>query len=156
MRSIKASTSLLLLCALAPAVPLGSALAPAPARADSTQESIFEDDSYLLYASTRTVNHTLATLRSLGVERVRVIVEWSTLAPHPKSRRQPRRFNAANPDAYPAGVWYPYDRLDVLAARHGIGVDFDISAPGPLWAMAHGAPTTRAADHWEYAREPKN
>jgi hypothetical protein len=27
-------------------------------------------------------------------------------------------------------------------------VDFDISAPGPLWAMARHAPSARYADHW--------
>lgn len=141
---------LIVLLLVAPSSVLGlGALAPAAAHAGQTQESIFEDENLLIYSNVRTVDRTLATLRSLGVERVRVIVNWAAIAPRPKSRTRPSNFDATNPDDYPAGVWYPYDRLDVLAARHGMSVYFDISAPGPLWAMASGSPTTRAANHWE-------
>jgi len=133
------------LCALVLAL---SALAPAVAVADHTQQSIFQDDKYLLYAPSLRVNHTLALLKDLGVDRVRVNVNWSTIAPDPLSTTSPAGFDAVNPASYPAANWAPYDRLVEYAAAYGIGVDFNLTAPGPLWAMAPGAPTARAADHW--------
>jgi hypothetical protein len=126
---------------------LVAALAPS-ARADTTQESTFQDDAYLIDSGAATVNHTLAQLASLGVSRVRVNVKWSTVAPDPMSRRAPAKFNPLDPADYPAANWVPYDRLVVYAAAYGIGVDFNLTAPGPLWAMRRGAPTKRAADHW--------
>jgi hypothetical protein len=120
---------------------------PAAARAGQTQESIFQDDDHLLYTSTRTVNHTLSTLHSLGVQRVRVTVKWSVIAPGARSRRRPAHFSAVDPAAYGA-AWAPYDRIARLAPRHGISVEFDLTGPGPLWAMQRGAPDRKSADHW--------
>jgi hypothetical protein len=119
-----------------------------PAPADQTQESIFQDDAYLIYSPARTVNRTLSTLHALGVDRIRVNVEWFTIAPRPQSRTRPAGFDATIPADYPAGSWVPYDRLVELAAAHGIGVEFNITSPGPLWAMRHDTPTARAANHW--------
>ena len=123
-------------------------LAPSLAVANGTQESVFQDDAYLIYHSAASVNRTLATLQSLGVQRVRVTLKWSTVAPSPQSRTRPARFNAVDPGAYPRGAWSPYDRVVELAARHHIGVEFNVTAPGPLWAMRHDSPNARAADHW--------
>jgi hypothetical protein len=135
----------LALCAIVVAL---SGLAPAVAAADHTQQSIFQDDQYLLYSPSLRVNHTLALLKDLGVDRVRVNVDWSTIAPDPLSATAPAGFNPVNPASYPAVDWAPYDRLVEYAAAYGIGVDFNLTAPGPLWAMTPGAPITRAADHW--------
>jgi hypothetical protein len=107
-------------------------------------ESLLQDDDHLLYAPTATVAHTLAVLKRLGVERVRVTILWRAIAP----ASPPAGFDAADPAAYPATSWFPYDRLVELAQAQGIGVDFDLTAPGPLWAMARGAPRRRFADHW--------
>jgi len=136
---------------LAAAITLASltcALAPVAARADATQESTFQDDQYLLYSSSSKVNHTLALLSRLGVTRVRVNVNWSTIAPDPLSLAPPAGFNGILPADYPAADWAPYDRLVGYAKAYGIGVDFNITAPGPLWAMKPHPPTARAATHW--------
>ncbi len=125
-----------------------AALAPSLATASTTQLSVFQDDAYLIYHSSAAVDRTLARLQSLGVQEVRVTLKWSTVAPSPTSRQRPRRFDALNPAAYPRGAWGPYDRVVKLAARHHIGVEFNLTPPGPLWAMRHDSPTTRAADHW--------
>jgi hypothetical protein len=111
--------------------------------------SMFQDDRFLLYSSTPTVVRTLDTLRELGVDRLRVTVLWSALAPAADSRIAPAGFDAANPVAYPSGAWAPYDRLLLLARARGLGVDFDLTAPGPLWAMRPGAPIAREANHFE-------
>src|SRR5437763_1645828 len=46
---------------------------------------------------------TLALMRRLGVDRVKVFIPWNTIAPNPLSRARPR-LNAANPGAYPASA----------------------------------------------------
>jgi hypothetical protein len=125
-----------------------AALAPTAARASQTQESTFQDDDHLIYASTARVNHTLDVLQSLGVDRLRVTIKWSLIAPSASSRTRPSHFNATNPAEYPAANWAPYDRIVRLALAHGIGLNFNITAPGPLWAMRHDAPTVRSADHF--------
>lgn len=117
-------------------------------------QSMFEDEQLLVYqpmtpAGDAAVAGTLAKLRSLGVDDVRVVLDWYYLAPDNNSRTPPSGFNAANPAAYPASSWAPYDRLVRLANRYGIVLDFDVSGPGPLWAMAPGAPNAKTAIHYE-------
>ena len=111
-------------------------------------ESELQDDQYLLARNPSTVGHTLDVLRSLGVDRVRVTVRWFDLAPENFSRSVPSGFRATDPAAYPTGVWAPFDQLVTQARARGIGVNFNVSAPGPLWAMAPGAPDLKAATHW--------
>jgi hypothetical protein len=133
----------------ATALVLALALAPAPAAlADHTQVSILQDDQHLLYDSADTAEFTMFVLKLLGVQEVRVTVEWQYLAPRPSSRRAPRRFNAANPAAYPASAWARYDRVVKLAKLFGIGVLFNLTGPGPLWATGSHPVSARAAYHW--------
>ena len=136
--------------ALAVVVPLRSAGSrPAP----RVLESIFQDDDHLLYSPTATVSRTLDTLKALGVDRLRVTILWRAIAPSADATRPPAGFDGAEPNAYPSASWVPYDRLVRLAYARGIGVDFDLTAPGPLWAMARGAPGARYADHWAPSAE---
>lgn len=117
-------------------------------------ESLFQDDDHLIYASTATVSQTLDTLASLGVQRIRATVLWRDIAPDPTSARAPAGFDPTNPADYPAASWMPYDRLVELAAARGIGVDFNVGAPGPRWGMGTGAPNARFATHW-YPSAPR-
>jgi hypothetical protein len=99
---------------------------------------MFQDDQRLVYpplsaAGNATVKRTLSTLRSLGVQEIRVMLSWAVVAPDPKSATPPR-FDAFNPGAYPAGAWLPYDRLDLFARRYGIAVELDAGPPAPVWA----------------------
>lgn len=116
------------------------------ARADHTQLSIFQDDQHLVLSPTPTVRYTLFVLKLLGVNVIRTNVEWAYVAPDPLSRSAPRGFDAADPAQYPG--WGPYDRLVRLAGQYGIGVQLNLTAPGPLWAMGSHPPNARAADHW--------
>jgi hypothetical protein len=120
---------LLLLVLLAAA---GLPAAPATA-APAPRESTFQDDSLLVYNSPAGVTRTLNTLHGLGVNRVRVSVFWSLVAPAPKSRTRPG-FDAGDPSAYPAGAWDRYDRIVTFAAADGIAVNFNVTDPAPLWA----------------------
>jgi hypothetical protein len=112
-------------------------------------ESMFQDDQYTLYqSSAATVKRTLSTLKALGVDTVRAQVLWADLAPDSGSPTRPPGFNASDPAAYPASSWAPYDRLVRLARAQGLGVNFDLTAPGPLWAMRRPATYKPAASQF--------
>ncbi|HWF55270.1 MAG TPA: hypothetical protein VG223_11605 [Solirubrobacteraceae bacterium] len=107
-------------------------------------ESMFQDDQMLVdNPSTPSVIQTLDTLKALGVDRLRVTVQWKQVAPNANVRLMPRGFNGADPADYPqtaASGWAAYDRIDLLAAEKGIAVDFDVSDPAPLWATTNYPP----------------
>jgi hypothetical protein len=108
---------------------------PSAARASSTQESMFQDDPMLVYGSDQQVNTTLDTLRSFGVDRIRVGVYWRIIAP---ANDQPQRPNLdlTNPASYPAELWAPYDRVVRGALARGIGVNLNLTSPIPRWAAS--------------------
>jgi hypothetical protein len=106
---------------------------PATARASEQQETTFQDDDMLVFASEQTQANTLDTIKALGGDRLRVSVYWRTIAPDPKSKTKPN-FDAGDPGAYPADNWARYDRLLRLAQARGLAVNFDLTGPAPLWA----------------------
>jgi hypothetical protein len=122
--------------------------APSGATPPRAIESMFQDDDHLIYGSTPTVTRTLDTLAELGVARIRATVLWRAIAPDPRAATPPTGFDPADPADYAASSWAPYDRLVELAAARRIGVDFNVGAPGPLWAMGRPAPGKKYADHW--------
>jgi hypothetical protein len=117
---------------LAMIVALALAL-PGAALASHSQTMTLQDDQQLIYASPSNVATTLSTLRAMGVDRVRVSVVWSLLAPKPSANKKPK-FDATNPNAYPGGAWARYDVLDTLAHQDGLQVYFQPTAPAPNWA----------------------
>jgi hypothetical protein len=113
-------------------------------------ESMFQDDAKLLDASTAVVQRTLTTLKALGVDRLRITVEWAQVAPTVR----PTGFDPSDPADYPQSEpltspsWARFDRIDLLAAAKGLAVDFDVSGPAPLWATQPGVePGTTAGDN---------
>jgi hypothetical protein len=124
----------------------GSPASPVPAPARGTPlVSIFETGQLF----TDPVG-TLKVLRRLGVDTVRVDVAWNSLAPGATSPVRPRDFRAADPAAYPAAGWTPYDAIVRAARPLRIGVDFTLGPPPPRWAATPGAPTriSSYADVW--------
>ncbi len=99
-------------------------------------ETIFEAQQQL----TVDPGPTLDLLQRLGVDDVKVFMPWGPLTPDPLSRTRPKGFDAASPAAYPVAGWAPYDAIVRAAAQRGIGVDFALEAPAPLWATAAGVP----------------
>jgi hypothetical protein len=81
---------------------------------------------------------TLEQLRRLGVQYVRVLVQWRLVAPSPSSARPPANFNPDLASAYRRGNWATYDAIDRDARAEGIGVLFDIDGPAPSWATGPG------------------
>jgi hypothetical protein len=123
--------------------------APGAALASSRQEMILQDDAQLIYAAPSHVSETLRNLKAIGVDRVRVSVVWSLLAPQPDSSKRPK-FNATNPAAYPAGVWFRYDFLVRVAEQVGIKIYFQPTAPAPTWAT----PPRRLAQGYRFSHDP--
>ena len=105
----------------------------AGAGAARNQDSTFQDDNLLLFNSDAGTARTLDTLKGLGVDRVRASVFWRNLAPANESVTKPP-FDAADPAAYPAASWVPYDRLVREAQARGIAVYFNPTSPAPNWA----------------------
>jgi hypothetical protein len=103
------------------------------AHASATQESTFMDDNHLIYNSSAGVASTLDTLKSLGVDRVKVSVFWVSIAPSASQTKKPD-FDAADPAAYDPAAWAPYDRLVRMASERGLGVYFSVTSPAPFWA----------------------
>jgi hypothetical protein len=124
---------------------------PTPARASATQQSILMDDDQLIYASPAHVGHTLAEVASLGVDRVKVSVVWSLVAPDPTSSTKPK-FDATDPAAYPPGAWDRYDTVVRLAQALGMRTYFQFTPSIPTWAIdrslpgGQGLPLGRAPD----------
>jgi hypothetical protein len=107
--------------------------APSAAPAATDQETQFQDDTLLVFRTPSQVAKTLDTLRSLGVDRIRVSVFWSIIAPSPTATQRPS-FNAADPSAYPQAGWKRYDLIDELATERGMAVNWNLDAPAPAWA----------------------
>jgi hypothetical protein len=109
------------------------AVTAVPAHASTTQESIFQDDTSLVFSSDAKRRDTLDEIKALGATTVHSLVFWSRIAPDANSRTRPAGFDATNPAAYPPGNWQPYDALISEAQARGLDV---ILTPvqGPAWA----------------------
>jgi hypothetical protein len=105
-------------------------LAAAPAAASTGQVAILQDDPQL-YSNPVS---TLQELRHIGVQMIRVSVRWSTFAPAPGSHHRPR-FNASDPNGYPARNWAGLDAIVRQASARGIQVMLVPTGFAPLWAQ---------------------
>jgi hypothetical protein len=133
------------------ALGLGAMLAPAAAQASPAQTSIMMDDDLLVYRSDDVAARTLQQMKKLGVDTVRVTVLWKTVAENTRfskaeiakltgkiktaAQKQNKRFKPIDPSTYPIRNWDRYDNLIRSAANNGIRVYFNITGPGPEWAM---------------------
>jgi hypothetical protein len=107
---------------------------PVAAQASPRQSMSFEAPSELLDYSR--VDTTLSEIKAFGVSQIRQLVYWQSFAPRPRSKKKPK-FNAANPDAYPAGTWSRLDALMASANAHGIEVMLTPTGPVPKWATSN-------------------
>jgi len=78
-----------------------------------------------------------------------VIVPWCSLAPDPLSTSRPGGIDLSDPAAYPAGAWGIYDTIVRYAQADGIGVDFTLTGPAPLWATDAGEPPGGPPGVWK-------
>jgi hypothetical protein len=120
-------------------------LPAAPALASHTQQAMLEDD----YWMGTNPAATLASLRLLGVQRIRIPVRWYNIAPRPNATTPPRRFNAADPASYPSGSWSILDTIVRDAQQAGIGLDVDVTGGAPRWALGPGRPPGNTNPNWD-------
>ncbi|MBV9413581.1 MAG: hypothetical protein JO363_01255 [Solirubrobacterales bacterium] len=110
-----------------------------PAWASGGQSTMLQDNRLLL-SDPGHLDQTLRTLSSLGVQRLRISVQWAFLAPDAGSSHMPAGFDGANPADYPPGAWAPYDAVVRAAARYKLGVNFNLTGGAPLWAEPAAPP----------------
>jgi hypothetical protein len=142
MRSAGTRTAALAAALLALALMV--ALPASRAFASVHEQAMLEDDVRLLENPVGTMAH----LRALGVQRVRVSVHWNYIAPSPNAVRPPGGFNATDPATYPTQNWQPWDQIVQAAAADGIGVDFDVMGGIPRWARGPGEPRGATNQDW--------
>jgi hypothetical protein len=133
-----------LLTPLIALVAIGLGAQAVPAAASTSQDALFQDGPLLRADPVG----TLATLKSLGVSRLRLLMAWNSVAPSAFSHRRPH-FKSTNPSAYPAANWAIYDVILKTAHADGITVDLDLVGPAPLWATASGAPSSPWPGSWK-------
>jgi hypothetical protein len=127
-------------------------VAPASAPAASDQAAEFQDDTLLVFRPPSQVAQTLDTLRSLGVDRIRVSMYWNIIAPSPTATTKPS-FDAADPSSYPQAGWRRYDLIDQLATERGIAVNWNLMSPAPAWATAPTSDANFTGHYYPDARE---
>jgi hypothetical protein len=125
-----------LLAAALPASALALAVLPTAANASSKQVAIIQDGA-LIQANPA---GTLAQMRALGATTVRVTLFWDSVAPDITAKKKPK-FDATNPNAYPAANWAPYDTIVNAAKADGMTIDFTVAGGAPRWAEGPGIPS---------------
>ena len=119
----------------AAATVLGTLVMAAPAAASPSQESIFMDDPKVVYSAPDNLEATLAEMKQLGADRIRVSVFWHLLAPAADSETRPfAPGGGADPRSYSAEKWDRYDRIVTTAQSLGLKVLFNVTSPAPNWA----------------------
>jgi hypothetical protein len=120
-----------------------------PAAASTSQWSFFEDHSYLIRSTPQVRDATLAEIKALGADSLRVEVKWNEVAPQPDSRSKPS-FDATDPGAYP-GFW-PYDDLIQKATGMGFRIMITLAPDAPRWATAGKRGGNYKVSSTEFAR----
>jgi hypothetical protein len=105
----------------------------APAHARALQVGIAAD-GLLLNGSEREAEKAIEEWRELGIDTVRIQVQWSRVAPSPRSYDPPEGFNPGDPTS--GYQWGDYDRAVRLLTEHGIRPLLMLGGPPPLWASS--------------------
>ncbi|MDX6688668.1 MAG: hypothetical protein QOG15_125 [Solirubrobacteraceae bacterium] len=116
------------------------------ASASATQAMTFEAPRDLENPAKRPA--AMQEIASLGVHSLRVIVQWSRVAPNADSPTRPK-FDATNPAAY---NWSQYDPILADAAARGWPVLVTISSPVPKWATKYKLDSLTRPDPAEFGQ----
>ena len=115
------------------AILLAALLAPATAGASSRQLTILQDDGVLLGHTRHDPDAAMAEAKALGVDVVRVFVNWRRVSPRSTSRSRPKGFAVGDPDSR-GYDWAPYDTFVERARSNRLKVMLTLSPPIPYWA----------------------
>jgi hypothetical protein len=113
----------------------GLVVAAAPAGARVPLQTGIAADGLLLSGDPDEADEAIADWKRLGVDRVRLQVPWSRVAPDPEAMAPPPGFLGSNPDdgRY---HWGAIDRAVARLDRAGIKPILLINGPPPLWASS--------------------
>jgi hypothetical protein len=119
-----------------PAVALaaGLLLPASGASGSASQVTIMQDDAQVVFASESNRADTLDEMRRLGTDVVKVRIQWRFIAPSPDAKKKPAGFDAADPGAYPAANWAPYDDVIREVVARGMQPFLMVTGPAPRWA----------------------
>ena len=112
------------------------AAASSPALASKAQLSIFQDDLVLRGSGSDSRTQGLNELDNLGVDVIKVMANWRTLAPG--GNKKPDGFDGADPADYSADAWAPYDDLVRDTQARGMRVLIMLGGLAPDWASGSG------------------
>jgi len=135
------AASLSALCFLVPAVCTENAQA-----ARGMEIALQDDQAFVHQDYYKDRERALRTARSLGVTRIRILINWAYTLP-PEQR---------NAKSKPASLQYAfgnYDQAIDAAARYGIRVHLSLAGPAPAWAASNRkigprSPNTSAYGEW--------
>lgn len=123
---------------------LAALLVPPGAPAARSQQTIFDATSALLGVEQGERGKRLNELDALGVDTIRIVLQWRSVAPAPGRASKPEGFNAASPRDYPRGAFSHLDAVVRGATERGMKVLLTPSSPFPAWATKSGR--SRLAD----------
>jgi hypothetical protein len=126
----------LVLGAVLPAPTLAAARKPAAKAVTPGLETIIQDDGLLLFRPAAEVQAAVARMKALGIDRVRITANWSTLTRAPESDGKPEGFDAADPGAYEQARWQQLDTAVRAVRAAGMRVVIDIGFWAPHWATS--------------------
>ena len=106
-----------------------------PALASKGQLSVFQDDALLRGSGDTERARTLDELDALGVDVVKVLVNWRMIAPG--GNKEPDGFDGADPADYSGDAWAPYDDLVRQTQERGMRVYFQLGGLAPDWASGN-------------------
>lgn len=121
-------------------------LVAAPASASRTQTTSFEAPRDLTDPAKRPA--ALDQIQSLGVDSLRVVMYWRSVAPSPGSAKKPD-FDTTDPAGY---AWGEYDALLDAAKQRGMKVLLTVSGPVPVWATESKKDDTTRPKASEFAQ----
>jgi hypothetical protein len=122
-----------------------------PAMAGKRQISIFQDDTVLRGSGNDARTQGLNELDGLGVDMIKVMANWRTLAPG--GNKKPAGFDGANPADYSATAWAPFDDLIRDAQARGMRVMLALGGLAPDWASGSGGiPGSKRPDVGEFRK----
>ena len=135
------TTAAIRIVSLAAMLALGLAMIAAPPRAAASidQFTVLDPTPSLLNGeSAARRSDILDRLQALGVDSVRIQVQWRVLAPAPESSTKPLGFDGSDPGGYPN---HAFDILDsIVRGVQARGMDALLVPTGPIpdWASSTG------------------
>ena len=120
-------------------ITLGLLIAPAQAQASTDQFTVLDPTPQLLNGTTAARRgDILDRLQALGVDSMRIQVQWRFLAPHPNSDDKPDGLDGGDPGDYELQAFDVLDSIVEGAVQRGIDPLLVPTGPIPDWASSSG------------------